>query len=172
VEAMMKRIMRVLWLCLLVSASELGTAAGPDLSKIKVSDDDKAATSQLLGWLNARGFDASMVNGVLVYRTKGMPLNLTALQGTGELDRIVFLSFFSPKDEFKGEPEFVELARKLNNAQNFTQVKVDADGDSTVTASLTYVDELSAREFDYFVDLFTAVVRQYILTEETLKMLK
>jgi putative sensory transduction regulator len=169
---MTKRIMWALWLCLLVCAPGLGTAAGTDLSKIKVSDDDKTATSQLLGWLNARGFDASMVNGVLVYRTKGIPLNLTALQGTGELDRIVFLSFYSPKEEFKGKPEFVELARKLNNAQNFMQVKVDDDGDLSVTASLTYVDELSAREFDYFVDLFTAVVRQYILTDEAVKMLQ
>ena len=169
---MTPRFMSTLVLSLLAMAPSLGATADTGLGKITVSDDDKTATTQLLGWLNARGFDASMVNDVLVYRTKGMPLNLTALQGTGELDRIVFLTYFSPKDEFKGKPEMVELARKLNNAQNFVQVKVDGDGDLTVTGSLTYVDELSAREFDYFVDLFTAVVRQYVLTDEAVKMLK
>ena len=126
---MTKRIMWALWLCLLICAPGLGTAAGIDLSRIKVSDDDKTATSQLLGWLNARGFDASMVNGVLVYRTKGIPLNLTALQGAGELDRVVFLSFYSPKEEFKGKPEFVELARKLEPGDT-VQVEYRRGGDS------------------------------------------
>lgn len=157
---------------LILSASMPGLAAKVDLSRITLADDDKQATAQLLDWLESRGFDASMVNGVLVYRTKGTPLNLTALQGSGELDRIVFLSFYSPTDEARGKPEFYELAQKLNAAQNFLQVKVDEDGDLTITASLTYVDELSAREFDYFVDLYTQVVARYIITDEAVKMLK
>jgi hypothetical protein len=169
---MASRIGSALALSLFLLTPGFAATAAADLSKITVSDDDKTATTQLLGWLNARGFDASIVNGVLVYRKNGIPLNLTALQGSGELDRILFLSFYSPKDEFKGKPEFLELARKLNIAQNLMQVKVDEDGDLSVTASLTYVDELTAREFDYFTDLFTAVVRQYILTEEAVKMLK
>jgi hypothetical protein len=157
---------------LILSASTPGLAAKVDLSKVTLADDDKQATSQLLDWLESRGFDASMVNGVLVYRTKGTPLNLTALQGAGELDRIVFLSFYSPKDEARGKPAFVELARKLNAAQNFMQVKVDEEGDLTITASLTYVDEITAREFDYFVDLYTQVLVRYVLTEEAVGMLK
>ena len=157
---------------LMLSASLAGVAAKVDLSKITLADDDKQTAAQLLDWLESRGFDASMVNGVLVYRTKGTPLNLTALQGSGELDRVVFLSFYSPKDEVKGKPEFYQLAQKLNGVQNFMQVKVDEDGDLTITASLTYVDELSAREFDYFVDLYTQVLVRYILTEDAVKMLK
>ena len=52
------------------------------------------------------------------------------------------------------------------------QVKVDEEGDLTITSSLTYVDALSARAFDYFVDLYTQVLARYILTEEAVKMLK
>ena len=52
------------------------------------------------------------------------------------------------------------------------RVKVDEDGDLTITASLTSVDELSAREFDCFVDLDTQVLARCILTEEAVKMLK
>ncbi|MGH8261956.1 MAG: YbjN domain-containing protein [Steroidobacterales bacterium] len=157
---------------LMLSASLAGVAAKIDLSRIALADDDKQATAQLFDWLQSRGFDASMVNGVLVYRTKGTPLNLTALQGSGELDRIVVLSFYSPKDEARGKPGFYELAQKLNAVQNFMQVQVDEEGDLTITASLTCVDELSAREFDYFVDLYTQVLARYILTDEAVKMLK
>ena len=42
-----------------------------------------------------------------------------------------------------------------------------------VTASnLTFYDELTAREFDAFLDLFSQVVKMHILTEEAVKMLK
>jgi len=169
---MIKKLVNATAVALVLLAPAAGHTEKVDLSKLALSDDDKVATSQLLEWLQARGFDASMINNVLVYRTKGMPLNLTALQGSGELDRIVFLSYYSPTEEAKGKPEFFELARKLNSSQNFMQVKVDEDGDLTITASLTYVDEISAREFDYFVDLFTAVMSRYILTDEALKLLQ
>ncbi|HZF17203.1 MAG TPA: YbjN domain-containing protein [Steroidobacteraceae bacterium] len=169
---MIKQLLNAIAVALVLIAPAFADAAKVDLSKVVLSDDDKVATSQLLEWLQARSFDASMVSNVLVYRTKGVPLNITALQGSGELDRIVFLSYYSPTPEAKGKPEFVELARKLNSSQNFMQVKVDEDGDLAITASLTYVDEISAREFDYFVDLFTAVMSRYILTDEALKMLQ
>jgi hypothetical protein len=148
-----------------------GAATAPDLSRITLADDNKKASTQVFDWLKARGFDTSIVNGVIVYRTKGVPLNITVLQGKAELDRLVFLLAYTPKDEFTGKPELRELAGKLNNRQNLMQVKVNDDGELCLTASLTFVDELSAREFDYFVDLYTAVVGEYILTEEALRML-
>jgi hypothetical protein len=79
---------------------------------------------------------------------------------------------YSPRDEARGKPGFHELAQKLNAVQNFMQVKVDEDGDLTITASLTSVDELSAREFDCFVDLDMQVLVRYILTADAVKMLK
>lgn len=79
---------------------------------------------------------------------------------------------FFPKDEFKGGKELAELAAARNRDQNFLKVYVDAEGKYVIQGNLTFYDELTAHEFDAFLNLYAGVLRKFILTQDALKYLK
>ncbi len=146
-------------------------AASTDLSRVQLSDDDAAAMQGLLEWLNARGMEATTKNGTVIYR-RGLLLNITPLMSNGEIDRLLFRVYYNPEEKFRGKPEFFEMAAGLNAAQNALQVFVDGDGDLAVGGSLTFVDVVEAREFDYYASFFVDLIKEYVLKEKVVEMLK
>ena len=155
------------------AADPAPAAAAPatDLSRVKLSDDDEAAMQGLLDWLTARGMEASIKGGTVVYR-RGLLLNITPLMSNGEIDRLLFRVYYNPEDKFRGKPEFFEMAAGINAAQNALQVFVDGDGDLAVGGSLTFVDVVEAREFDYYASFFVDLIKEYVLKEKVVEMLK
>lgn len=146
-------------------------AASTDLSRVRLPDDDDAAMQALLEWLTARGMEATTKNGTVIYR-RGLLLNITPLMSNGEIDRLLFRVYYNPDDKFRGKPEFFEMAAGINAAQNALQVFVDGDGDLAVGGSLTFVDVVEAREFDYYASFIVDLIKQYVLTEKVVEMLK
>jgi len=142
-----------------------------DLSRVRLSDDDEAAMKGLLDWLTARGMEASIKGGTVVYR-RGLLLNITPLMSNGEIDRLLFRVYYNPEDKYRGKPEFFEMAAGINAAQNALQVFVDGDGDLAVGGSLTFVDVVEAREFDYYASFFVDLIKEYVLKESVVEMLK
>jgi hypothetical protein len=153
------------------AAEPRAAAPAADLSRLRVSENDDIAVQELHRWLTARGMEASVNGGTVVYR-RGLLLNITPLSGEGGVDRLMFRAYYNPADEFRDKPEFTALVAKANAAQNLLQVFVDGDGDVAIGSSLTFVDEFSAKEFDAFADLFVEVVKSYVLTDELVDMLK
>jgi hypothetical protein len=142
-----------------------------DLSRLRVSEDDDGAVQELHRWLTARGMEATVNGGSVVYR-RGLLLNITPLSGEGGVDRLMFRAYYNPAEAFLGKPELLALVAKANAAQNLLQVFIDRDGDVAIGSNLTFVDEFSAKEFDAFADLFVEVVKTYVLTDELVDMLK
>lgn len=155
------------------SAAEPAAAAAPatDLSRVQLSDDDEVALKGLLDWLTARGMEASIKGGTVVYR-RGLLLNITPLMSNGEIDRLLFRVYYNPEEKFRGKPAFFEMASGINAAQNALQVFVDGDGDLAVGGSLTFVDVVEAREFDYYASFFVDLIKEYVLKEDVVEMLK
>lgn len=169
----MKRAMLVLAIAAAVAAPWAFSRDEKNLSQVTLPDERAAASKALHEWLTARGIDSEhrSVNTMVILKRSGVPVNITPYVQKGELDRLRAVSFYSAKDEFKGKPEMLQLAVKLNKTQNFCQVSLDDDGHLIVASNMTFFDEFSAREFDAFMDLFVGVIKQYILTPEAVKML-
>jgi hypothetical protein len=148
-------------------------AAAPvtDLSRARLSEDDEVAVQELHRWLTARGMEATVNGGSVVYR-RGLLLNITPLSGEGGVDRLMFRAYYNPAEQFLNKPELLALVAKANAAQNLLQVFIDRDGDVAIGSNLTFVDEFSAKEFDAFADLFVEVVKTYVMTDELVDMLK
>ena len=142
-----------------------------DLGRVRLADDDAVALQGLHQWLLARGMDASIKGGTVVYQ-RGLLLNITPLMSNGEIDRLLFRVYYNPVDKYRDKPEFQEMAAGINAAQNALQAFVDTDGDLAVGGSLTFVDVLEAREFDYYASFFVDLVREYVLQEKVVEMLK
>lgn len=153
------------------AAEPRAAAPAADLSRLRVSEDDDVAVQELHRWLTARGMEATVNGGSVVYR-RGLLLNITPLSGEGGVDRLMFRAYYNPAEEFLNKPELVALVAKANAAQNLLQVFIDRDGDVAIGSNLTFVDEFSAKEFDAFADLFVEVVKTYVLTDELVDMLK
>ncbi len=49
---------------------------------------------------------------------------------------------------------------------------VDADGDLAIGGSLTFVDVVEAKEFDYYATFFVDIVKAYVLKDDVVAMLK
>ncbi len=162
------------WLVLLVAVMSSPALAqdAPDLTQLTLSDSKEEAVQELKQWLDARGFESELRGDVLVMRRGGVLMNVVPIVYANDLDRLRIASFYHPQDEFKNTADLFELAGKLNTAQNFVQVFIDGDGDLAAAGNMTFYDTFSAREFDAYVELFAAVVRDHILTEEAVKMLK
>jgi hypothetical protein len=165
----MKRIALFAAMTVIV-ASALGAAV--DLTKVAIPDEDAAALKALKDWMTARGFEVEDRTKSLLIRRNGLLMTLTPIVSEKDLDRFLVSAFYTVKDEFKGKPEFVELAAKLNAAQNFVKVFVDSDGDLAIQGNLTFYDEITARHFDSCLDYYTQVVRTFVLTDEAVAMLK
>jgi hypothetical protein len=60
-----RRIIAVALGCFLLTGTAAPASKNTGLTRITVSNDDKAASAQVHDWLQARGFDVSVVNGVL-----------------------------------------------------------------------------------------------------------
>ena len=176
---MLKRVLAAVCLVALftsslpvVQAAEPRAAApAADLSRLRVSEDDDVAVQELHRWLTARGMEATVNGGSVVYR-RGLLLNITPLSGEGGVDRLMFRAYYNPAEQFLNKPELFALVTKANAAQNLLQVFIDRDGDVAIGSNLTFVDEFSAKEFDAFADLFVEVVKTYVLTDELVDMLK
>lgn len=144
-----------------------------DPTRVIIPDDKEEALKTLKAWLDSRGIECDARKGLIVMRRGGVLMNLVPMVHKGELDRIRVEVYYNPKDEFKKSKEMQDLATKLNAAQNFFQVFIDeSDGDLGVAANLTFVDELTAKLFDAFVDAAAQIVKLHILTPEALKLLK
>lgn len=169
----MKRLPLALAIAAAVSAPWAFSRDEKNLSQLTLPDERPAAAKALNEWLTARGIDNEFraANNMVIVRRSGVPVNITPYVQKGELDRLRALSFYSAKDEFKGKPEMVQLAVKLNKSQNFCQVSIDDDGHLIVASNMTFYDEFSSREFDAFIELFVGVIKQHILTPEAVKML-
>lgn len=152
-------------------AKEVAKEGGTNLTRTILPDEQPAASATLKAWLEARGIECQQKNQTVVVR-RGLLLNITPITSNGGLDRLLVMSFYFCKDEHKKSPELRQLAEKHNRAQNLLRVFCDDDGDLAAGSSLTFCDELTAKEFDSFLDLYVAVVRRWVLTEETLKYLK
>lgn len=162
---------------LAILAASVATAATfsddtKNVTRVTIPDDKEAALQVLQEWLAARGIEVEARKGVLLMRRGGVLQNLIPLVYKGELDRIRVIAFYSAKPEFKGTKELEQLAVKLNRTQNLLQVFVDDEGDLAAGSNLTFYDELTAREFDAFADLFAQIVKGHVLSEEARKMLK
>lgn len=174
----MNRFALLGWLALMaanVSALAQQTTAPaprPDLSKVTIPDDRAAAVTALKEWLVARGIDVEERQGAIILKRAGLMMNVQPIPTVGEIDRVRVSAFFFPKDEFRGKKEFEDLGVKLNRSQNFLQVFIADDGNLGTGGSITFVDELSAKVFDAYVDAFVQIVKRFVLTEEALTMLK
>jgi len=168
----MRRIALMAVLIIMVAAAGLAAQELKDLTRVIVPDETDAALQTLKEWLGNRGFEIEARGRLLVMRRGGILMNLKPIVYKGELDRIRVIALYNPKEQYKGSKDLEELALKLNRSQNFLQVFVDDHGDMCAASNLTFYDELTARVFDAFVDLFAVAVRKHILTEETLKMVK
>ena len=146
-------------------------AAPADLSRVALSDDDAVAVQQLQAWLVARGMESSISGSSIVYR-RGLLLNITPLMSNGEIDRLLFRAYYNPTDALKGKPEFAAMASSINAAQNALQVFVDGDGDLAIGGSMTFVDVVEAKEFDYYANFFVDIVKAYVLKDDVVEMLK
>jgi hypothetical protein len=168
-------VRRVLSLVLLTAGMAAGRASSDEpkgLARLTVPDDKAAATKAVQGWLEARGFDCENRGDILTFKRGGVLFNIRPLVIEQGLDRLLVSTIYYPKDEYKGSKELAELAAEQNRAQNFLQVYIRSDGVFGASSNLTFYDELTAHEFDTFLDFYTGVLRQYILTQEALKMLK
>jgi hypothetical protein len=143
-----------------------------NLSRVMIPDEKEAAIKTLKDWLDARGIECQTQKGGIVMNKAGLVLNIFPIVLKGQLDRLRVAALYGPKEEFKGTREYEQLVLKLNRVQNFLQVWISDEGTLGVASNLTFYDELRAREFDAFIDLYIQVVKQFILTDETLKMVK
>ena len=168
----MRRIAFPAVLAIMVAAGGASAEGREDLTRVVVPDNKEAALLVLKEWLGKRGFEVEARVGLLVMKRERILMNLIPIVEEGGLDLIRVSNVYSPKKEYKGSKEFEQLAVKLNRSQNFLQVYVDDDGNLEAVSNLTFYDELSARVFDSFEDLFIEVVKKYVLTDEALKMLQ
>jgi hypothetical protein len=65
----------------------------------------------------------------------------------------------------------VDLAADQNRAQNFLKVYIANDGTYHIQGNLTFYDELTAHEFDAFLEFYAGVLKKFILTPDALKLL-
>jgi hypothetical protein len=167
---------RTLLLTVLGFGVVAGTAVSQDaksLTRLMVPDDPAAASKAVKEWLEARGFDCDLgLKGNLIFTKDGVLHNIAPIVGPKQLDRLVVSTLYNPKDEYKGSKDLTDLAAELNASENFLRVYIDKEGHFVASASLTFYDELTAHEFDAFMELFDGVLKQYILTPEALKILK
>ncbi|MBV8229942.1 MAG: hypothetical protein JO329_08165 [Planctomycetaceae bacterium] len=168
----MRRIAFPAVLAIMVAAGGASAEGREDLTRVVVPDDEEAALLVLKEWLGKRGFEVEAPKGSLVMKRERISMSLVPIVENGGLDLIRVNAGYSPKKEYKGSKEFEQLAVKLNRSQHFLQVYVDDDGNLEAVSNLTFYDELSARVFDSFEDLFIEVVKKYVLTDEALKMLQ
>lgn len=143
-----------------------------NLTKVALPSDRLEAADILEKWLQGRGFECSQTEHTVVYTHQRVVTNLLPITTDEELDRLQVATFYKPKDEFRDSPKLHELAMKLNKAQNMLRVLIDDDGDLACYGNITFVDELSAKEFDLYVSLFSTVIKAHVLTEEALEILQ
>ena len=187
---------RILSCCLMIGwATCFASALEPPLANVTIPNDDEPGVQEIKEWvastgmkvaeddtvncgyaihkwLTARGFESKLANNVVLYTHNGILTNLFPIATEDEIDRVQVAAFYYPKDEYRKSPELEQLATMLMKNQNMLRVFVDNEGDLAITGNITYVNTLSAKEFDGYLNLFAAVVRKYILTEESLKFLK
>jgi hypothetical protein len=162
---------RIVLCAALAVATASNCVCAEDLTKVVIPDEATAARKTLKDWMTKRGFEVEERDGCLVTRRGGMLMSITPAVYERDLDRLTIVVFYHAKDEFKGKPEFVELVAKLNDSQTFLKVFVDKDGDLAILGNLTFCDDLSARYFDTYVDNYAQAIREFVLTDEALKML-
>lgn len=168
----MKRAIIPAVFALLLGAGGTFAADREDLTRVAVPDDPHKALQVIADWLRARGFEVEVREELLFMRRGGVLMNFIPIVNPHELDWIVVIAFYHPKDQFKGTKEFEDLTVKLNRSQNFLRVFVCDDGDLGASSILPFYDELNARVFDSFVDAFAQITGRYVLTEEAREMLK
>jgi hypothetical protein len=64
-----------------------------------------------------------------------------------------------------------QLILKLNRSQNFLQIFATDSGNLVAVSNLTFYDEIPAKLFEAFLDLFPRMIRRFVLTDEALRML-
>jgi hypothetical protein len=69
-----------------------------------------------------------------------------------EVDRLVIHAFFNPADRWQGSTELIRFANTLNQKYNAACFYVDNDGDLAVRTSLTFVDSVSWKEVEQFLE--------------------
>jgi hypothetical protein len=143
--------------------------------RLAVPDDDTAAAKAIEEWLDSRAIDSELKDlpkSTVVLTWEGVVFNVHPHVAKKELDRLVVEAVFAPKDEFKGGKELAELAAEQNRDQNFLKVYVDGEGKYVIQGNLTFYDELTAHEFDAFLNLYAGVLKRFVLTKDALKYLK
>lgn len=142
------------------------------LAQLTVPDDEMAAANALQEWITKRGFECELRSDTVVLTHQRVLINLYPITSEDELDRLQVATFYFPKDEYRGTEEFRQLAHRLNVEQNMLRVFVDDEGDLAIVGNMTFVDTFEAKEYDYYLDLYSAVIKRYILTEDSLKYLQ
>ena len=137
-----------------------------------VPDEPPAAIKAVQEWLDARGFDTELRGEIILFRKDGILYNIRPVVGPKQLDRLLVSCMYFPKDEKEKSKELEDVAKAENKAQNFLRVFIEEDGKFATSSSITFYDELTAHEFDSFLDLYAAVLRKFILTPDALKLLK
>ncbi|MBM3394314.1 MAG: hypothetical protein FJY37_06720 [Betaproteobacteria bacterium] len=153
----------------MAACSIMGSAQG--LSQIKLEDNEEEARKSLHDRILARGFEATIEDNVVIYTHQNMVTNIRPLVFPGEFDRLLVSTWFNAKEAYRTGGKLKALAVELNAAQNMLRVFATDDGSLAISGSMTFVDVLSAREFDLFMDLYGTVIRQHILTPEALDIL-
>jgi hypothetical protein len=143
----------------LASACATGRAVrsdvpGDDDEWVFTGSEDEVAAVQLGRWLAEHGISVlSVAHGSVNIADGGLRTVLQPKLGEGrELDRIVALRFFEPKDEWKGSKELREFANGLNVRYNIGAFYVDEDGDLAFQTFITFIDHVSWAEVRGFMD--------------------
>ncbi len=139
---------------------------------LKLPNDQAEAAKALEGWLKGQGIECERTENTVRYRHNGVLVNILPSVYEGELDRLMVTVYYSAFDEFAGTQALRGLAADRNAAQNFLRVFVDDDGYFAASGNMTFFDEFSAKEYQAYMNLFSVVIRDHVLTEAALKMLK
>ncbi len=142
------------------------------LSRVTLPKEKGPALKALMDWLDARELEARLQNDRVVLKRGGLVYNLVPLGIKDGIDRLWVFAVFLPRDDFRGSPDLERQAMRINRVQNLFQVYINASGELIVSGNITFCDELSARVFDRYLDLFAAALRQQVLTPDMLKMIK
>ena len=171
----MKRVIPIV----ILAAGLYGIAAGREpsddaksLARLTVPDEKGAAAKAVQEWLIARGLDCEVKDGNLRYKKDGITFIIEPIVGEKRLDRLLVSAIYDPKDEFKDSKDLDELAALQNRSQNFLRVFIQENRTLLASCNLTFYDELTAREFDAFVEQFVSVLREFVVTKESAKILK
>ncbi|MDP8228975.1 MAG: YbjN domain-containing protein [Candidatus Electryoneaceae bacterium] len=122
--------------------------SGP--SVVISTTDDALAAKQLISFLEQNGVTTSgQGDGWFILERNDLRYSLSPNM-LESLDRIIVVTYFSVKPQYRNSQRLITAVMKLNKELNIGQFSIDDDGDLLYLSMITFVDQLYLEEINAF----------------------